>query len=341
MWRLDGIDRFPRLLNLNVGGSFRRLDPLTSLLQLTHLHLTNNGVLDLAPLCRLPALRLLHLSSVEPQTLFALADAPRLHEIVADRCDANKHEAATLQEVLSSWKDEFCLAAPRLLAPLRFALEADDSQNRRRERVEADPWAGNTGMRDSETRWLARCLQLELDKTFGGPSWGSAGFPFLAIHSMEAAERFPEIVEAVRRVLASHRHAKEVFLSVALQDELCGQADDWKDPEEEGWKKERAEWEDFRRQAQEEAELRERTHRLRQLREEGVKIDPTEFEPPPHPAEPEADADDADFDSDEGETHPLGNEYQTYCSVDEQGVYVYENWRAPTERLMRRKVDRR
>ena len=344
--RLDGIERWAQLRNLKLQGTFRNLEPLAKLSRVTHLELNCDQPLDLAPLCRMAELRSFKLTSVQPCELFVLTDAPRLHEVEVSRCEANERELPTLQEVLKPWDGEFLAPTPRPLAPLQFVIEERDEKGHqpRRYGERANRFEGNRGMQGSEDNWLSARLQTALDKAMGGPDWGKASLPFVYIYNIEAVERLPEIVEAVRRVLAECLNKRWVMLHTDLKADW-GKRDkkDWKDPEEEELKREREEWKDFKARQREEAELREREHRLRQLRQEGVKVNPEEFEPEPEPPEVVDEEEDAVDDDpfDEGEPHPLAEENCVYGDICEEGFYLNLYTIEAGERLMGRKADRR
>src|SRR5207247_11076544 len=102
---------------------------------------------------------------------------------------------------------------------LRFVLEERDEKGRqpRSYGERANRFDGNRGMQSSEDNWLAARLQAALDKAMGGPEWGKATLPFVYIYSMEAVERLPEVVEAVRSALAECLNQRWVMLHTDLK----------------------------------------------------------------------------------------------------------------------------
>jgi hypothetical protein len=348
LYRLDGIERWPQVVNLELEGSFRTLQPLTALTRVTHLHIHNDQPLDLAPLCKLPELRSFKLTSLQPQELFVLTDAPQLHEVVVARCEANDREAATLQEVLKPWDDDFLAPQPRSLPSWRLIAEKWGEGNTVAARRNATydlpgTWPGNPAMKSSEEEWLARRLEAALDKQFHGPEWGKVEHGWAKVYNLEAAERLPEIVELIRQLLAQCRHPHCAFVNIDLKAQWHLQDQSWKDPEQEKLERERAEEEDWKIREREEAALREREHRLRQLRQEGAKIDPAEFEPPPDPPEIETGGGtDVLDDDDEDEPHPQNEDYRLFAEVNEDGVFIpdREGDVEVAERLLCRRAER-
>lgn len=340
--RLDGIERWPQVLNLEVEGKFRDLTPLTALTQVTHLHVNTDAPLDLAVLCRMPVLRSFKLTSLQPQEFFALTESPQLHEVGASRCEANDREVATLQEVLPSWDADFLLATPRSLPALEFVVcEQTEWERRCGDSAHAADWDGNRAMQASESAWLERRAQAALDKLFGGMTWGKVEYATVRVIWVEAAERLPEIVAVLRQVLAACRHPHRLTINVDLKALTLPKKPAPPESEEKRLKRERTERKETEARWQEEAELRERDHRLRQLRQEGVKVNPEEFAPSPPPLEvEELDADNAVYDDDEGEPHLLVDDYHLYAAVYEEGVTVHVHHVAVAERLLRQPAKR-
>lgn len=344
LYRLDGIERYRHALNLTLEGEFRTLEPLTAFTRLTHLSLTNDQPLDLAPLCRLPELRVFNLTGVQPQEFFVLTDAPRLREVNASRCEANDREVATLREVLKPW-EEFQQNPPRPLSPLRFVAENRKDTTAATDRLKKwndypDPWPGNKGMHDSEWNWIVRQLQAALDQQFG-KGWGEASQGWVRIYSIEVADQLEKFLHTARQVFAACRYPHHVMFSIDLLADWHLTGKDWKDPEEAQRERDRAEDEDFEIRQREEALLREREHRLRQLRQEGAKINPEEFEAPPDPPKIEtADPDSNVLESDEEEEHPRADEYRLYADINEEGLFVNVQSIETAERLLNRQAER-
>jgi len=337
--RLEGIERYPHLQYLKLEGAFPDLTPVTRLTKLTHLEIRSDAVLNLGVLCRLPELRSLKLQSYQPQEWFVLTDAPKLHAVEAIWCEANEQEVATLQEVLPSWDEDFRLPEPRPLPEPSFvALEQEQWQNQGNPRSEKN-WDGNYEMQCSEHKWLERQMQAALDRLFGH-GWGVACYQQVQVHKLEAAERLPEIVAVVRQVLAACRHPHCLCINIALLAPDLPKKPRPAETEEHRLKREIAEQRAHERRWEEEARLKERQHRLRQLRQEGVRVNPEEFAPEPEaPVVEELDADNEVYD-DEGEPHLLAEQYALYLDVTEQKLAVHMSTVEVAERLLGRKAQR-
>ena len=335
--RLEGIERYPHLQYLKLEGAYPDLTPLTKLTQLTHLELHSDTILNLGVLCRLPELRSLKLLSYQPQEWFVLTEAPKLHAVETAWCEANEQEVATLREVLSSWDEDFRLPEPRPLPEPSFvALEQKQWQQHGNPPNDKN-WDGNYEMQCSERAWLERQMQAALDRLFG-PDWGVACYHQVQVHKLEAAERLPEIVTVVRQALAVCRHPHMTCIHIALRAPALPKNLKPAETEEHRLKRELAERRESERRWEEETRLRERQHRLRQLQQEGVKVNPEEFAPEPEaPVVEELDADNEVYD-DEGEPHLLAEQYALYLEVTEQQLAVHMSTVEVAERLLGRKA---
>jgi hypothetical protein len=343
LYRLDGLERFPRLRNLTVGGNYRSLEPLTHLPALTHLYCATTEPLDLAPLCRLPELRSFNLKTEHPCDLFALTDAPKLRELTTENCDANAREVPTLQAILHSWDEDFLAPQPRPLAPLRYVVETkgrpshgDDGCGK-----PGDKWAGNEGMRHSEAQWFEHRLQAAV-RNFRGDAGGvKVDFgDWLTVNNVEAVHRLPELLEMARRILAECRYRRTLTVRVDFSERDEEPEEEWGDPDEVEAQRAAENRRYWKEQEREEAELREREYRLRQLRQEGVKIDPAEFAPPPPPPEVETEDDEAEEDDDDQVAHAIADEYRMHGYLTEEGFVAHSNWVADCERVLGRKMER-
>jgi hypothetical protein len=364
--RLEGIERYPHLRVLTLCGMFRDLTPLAALHELTHLTLKGNMTRDLTPLTRLPALRKLTVEGDHPQDYLVLADTPLLHEVEAKGCDINQTDLSALHALLSPWSAEFANTEPHPLPPLRFRvlphedyLKFDDDE----EDADARHGGDNYEMQQSERVWLARCLQHRITKVLEDPHWGDVNdCPWVNIHSLEAAERLPEIVRIVRAFLATTRHRFRVHLRVELKAEWHRDPD--KDPELsdavhrqrliEEEVEEQLEWE---RQRRENRDYLARLQELQQLQQEGAEIKPEQFAPPPETEEPEEEADqdgqhldgstapepdevdEGTLWDDESEPHPLAGRLNCWLLVTESQLRASHRDREAAVYFMRRPPD--
>ena len=119
---LSGIERYPSVLNLEIGGEFRDLTPLLALTNVTFLKLTGEYFTDLAPLTRMPSLREIVFVRERPLDLAVLADAPQLRRVEFERCAIIRTELAALNAGLLPEENDFLAEKPRKLAPFKFYL---------------------------------------------------------------------------------------------------------------------------------------------------------------------------------------------------------------------------
>jgi len=340
--RLDGVEKWPRLMELKLTGTFRDLTPLTQLPAVTHLEMWCDSRLNLEVLCRVPALRAFKLWSLQPQEWFGLTDAPHLHEVTTDRCEANAKEVAALQEVLPAWDADFLMPTARPLPALEFIVVDQEQwlQQHRGLPEEVTFWDGNQALIKAEWNWFLGRVQGALDQRLGR-GWGKTEH-MISVEQLEAAERLPEIITVIRELLATRRYPHRATLRIALVAPNLPKKPRPPESAESRLKEEIAEHKDWERRSKEEAELRERAHKLRQLQEEGVKVDPEEFEPEPEPPEvEELDADNETYaDEDEGEPHLLADDYDLHAIVSEDRVVVHFRDVEVAERLMQRPAQR-
>jgi hypothetical protein len=287
-WRLDGIERSPKLLNLEVYGYFDDLTPLLSLSQLTHLTISGGEYESLAPLATLPELRWLKVRRQEPQDYAPLAEAPRLHAIEAEICEVTAMEVATLNAALSSWSEDFGAPSPRPLGPLRLLVGHEKKKPVLLPGVEERSCEENPHMGGSEIGWFVSEVRQRLAGLLGeawgrkGDVYGLRGNCHVTLSRLEDIERIPRIIETLRRLLASCRYKWSFLLivdSMARYERDFWEDDDENKDDEFDAEGERANWEDQKERERERQEFQERAYRYKLKREEGAEIRPEEFAP--------------------------------------------------------------
>ncbi len=345
-WSLDGIEQWTTITNLTLSGNIRDLQPLHQLSQLTHLTLKTDQLRNVQQLVGIPQLRHLLVESEHPVDFSSLTDAARLHEIEVKRCEINKMEIATLNSVLSPWDDEFALATPRTLSPLRIVPVPDKElfKTTKAEAASSAEVETNPGMLVSEAHWIKRKIFSQLKKLLRSDKWGSVEASehghrtsTIQINSLEAAERLSEILQSTREVLAGSKHRWECAVRISLKA-------DWQQnhPElEKSLEKQRLidEHLDWERRQQERKEFLERKHRADLLQQEGIKIKPEDFAAP---EKEEAAEPDEDFEStlaipDEPEPHPLARQLDCFARFTESELIVGNNQRAAVEHFLSHK----
>jgi hypothetical protein len=353
--RLEGIDRWPQLRNLVLGGSLRDLRPLQSLRELTHLTVRSEEVRVVSPLAALPELRRLMVVSEHPIDFSSLAETPRLHEVVMERCEINKMELATLNAVLEPWDEEFAAPQPRRLLPATFC-SSDVRQFPQVPQPEAEFVAtrdADPQLHASECRWFARRLQEKLNQLLGADQWGEVSaseharrVAWLSISQLDAAERLEEIVQATQETLAGTRWPWMVQINVNLDREE--ENNDTASDEETEIRQGVAELQELRARRKEKKEYLERLHRMHLKQQEGSEVNPDEFAPPlealpPEPETPEEHEATPDsivklFEDDC--SHPLAERLFLFGLITEEGLWVSDRTVRAAEHLLGRTLNR-
>ena len=133
---LEGIERYPSVVNLELGGDFTDLGPLAALENVTFLKLTSEHFTDLTPLTRMPKLREIVLVRERPLDLSALTDAPHLRRVDFQRCATMRTELAALNAGLLPEAEDFLAETPRPLGPLPFYLLTKGNEARKKNDME-------------------------------------------------------------------------------------------------------------------------------------------------------------------------------------------------------------
>jgi hypothetical protein len=344
----DGIQRFTKLLNLEIYGYFTDLAPLARLKDLTHLILSGGDYPTLAPLATLPQLRRLIVRLEIPPDFTPLADAPRLHEIGTEATHIVPPELASLNAMFNPWSEEFAAAVPRPLAPLKLFLRDPNSNVRGDNGGVPRDWGDDKEMDQSEARWFAREINRRLTALLG-PGWGQveeygliAGYEQVAIGRPQDFDHVPAVVQCLRELIASARHPWE-FLFMVDSDKWYerNMEDIYSDEGEEfDAERQREEWEDERRQERERREFLERKYRHRLQQELGTPAAPLPPAPPPAAATDEEDTIAAGQDEPPAPPeYDLGTSISLYCTLTEKAVYVHAANRALAEMLLEIKAE--
>jgi len=299
--RLDGIEAFPRLRNLNLETDVRDFTPLTVLGKLTCFTCGGFEPVDVSPLVHLPKLQVatfnaryqFALSAVKPRDFAALAGAPALRELHVLDCPPVEAEVRTLNSLLLPWDDVWLAEKPRPLPPTLRMVVAPWKKHPHDYTIKLVPEDGglpDEGLRESEGRWVGRLVAKTITARLGQADWGKATGSGICrnfsvnIESFAAVEKLPQIIEAMREVITRLRHDYTATFMIALksprleptpaQVELEKRFRDEQD---------QADWE---RRQQEQKEYLERLHRYELKKQLGEAIKPEDFVPPPPTALP-------------------------------------------------------
>jgi hypothetical protein len=328
---LRGIERYSQLLSLSVSGYFEDLSSLASLRRLTHVDLGNGFYNELRPLAQLPELRQVAIRREEPVDCTPLSDAPRLHEVTVEGCPVQLAELAALRAVLPPWDDEFAVP-PRPLKPLRFVVLGPHEIPEDDPAAREEDWGEDAGMRSSESDWFGGMVHRNL-RTLLGESWPSeeGNGSFIRVSAAEHIDRFPEIVECIRKTMATTKYPHMCAILVNPGEEFEGAIRGARHEDEFDADKKRQEWEHLRHRRREEQEYLERAYRCRLRQEQGLPVRPEDFSPPQLESEFEASG---SGDALEADGEDLSLPSGLFVLVSESTVYVYERDRDKAQLLL-------
>ncbi len=336
---LDGLERYPHVVNLTLAGVFRDLRPLMALRELTCLTLHGELFTDLSPLAALPRLREVTMIRERPLDIEPLAAAPALREVSMPRCIILETELGALHAGLPPWSEDFLNPEPRELPPMRwFSYEPQHDESAiinsygATANPRADRYKGDPALRAAEGRWLHAEVRRRLNGLLG-EGWDVTQSQYgINIQRYQDVQRLAEVVKCLRRFSADCLDPVHYTINVEPHGDLS--EDPWlrrrkRRPGSLDWldtgttlDEELRDREDYRRTREEHLRRLEREHRHEILRQQGHAIDPKEFSPPtgidglgapepiPEPEETEDDAPSgaasAEFDTNEGDDEDAG-----------------------------------
>lgn len=344
--RLDGLERYATIQHLKLRGRFSNLRPLASLTNLTHLELWSDHLDDLSPLAGLPELRWLSIRTERPLDVYSLTSSPKLHEVVLKGCEANERELPILNAALRPWDEEFLSPEPRPLPPLRFTTRPKDwhQSEEAKAQVQANlrEAAQNLKLRETENKWQSQRIDAVVRKMFPDVEFDPITGPHLHLYDMEFAIKLPELIDAVRRVMATFRRPIELSLIVRTEGRMIdvsmfrsGPRTEADEIEEERQDRERRKREEIERSKFLEAEARLRVQRLK-----GGPVNPADFAVQPEETPSEEPPDDDDDDINDFLHEPVEH-VAIWGAFTESTVYINDKpeFVRDAEKLMRRKID--
>ncbi len=296
---LRGIGRFPKLKHLRIAGPVRDFGDIAELKHLSCLDVqTQNGwPTDVTPLTNLPELLWVNFAGEIPRNYWPLTNAPRLCEVEL-QCPSLRElsvrlDVQAINAVLRPWDEEFHLPELRPRQRLRFiavGCGGDMSVLPRNTEAQKPDYLAHPKLFHLELKWMYHRAQEVLarfdamvEPRHSGPCENTQARSLsLEIQTFAAAHRFPEILEALREMMAASPHdwSFHIWMNLRITKlELTPQQkkwlekiesdneSDWDDDSHEYWKK-----------TQE--HLIETQFRLRTSKEEGETPNPEDFEPP-------------------------------------------------------------
>jgi hypothetical protein len=359
---LEGIERYPSAVNVELSGRFADLTPLAGMTNITALTLTGEIFRDLRPLAAMAGLRELRLVRERAIDLSPLADCPQLRRVEMQRCAMMRTELAALNAGLLPEAADFEVEPPRAVGPLvfytskenkpaaKFFHERTVAAQQQRERF----YDGDAAFRAAETRFLIEQLQPRLDRLLGR-GWGFQGNCYLvSLKRFQDTMRVLEVIQLLREQSARMRFPCNFLLQVEPHGDMSEDLEEMierekKEASEDYWTAELNSPEAVLQENEEWRELKERRYEylkrehLLQLR--GDEVDPellslgkeaAEREPTPEP-EPEF-AGPSISDEDDGgvaiaqpppappEAENLGEELAFYLDVYEDCIVANSHW---------------
>lgn len=295
---LRGISRFPELRHLKIGGPLRDFGDIGALKQLSCLEVdTMHGwPRDVSPLTALPELLWACFGGDIPRNYWPMTQAPRLHELVVSGVPSVKLEVDAINAALPPWDEVFSLAELRPRPPLRFvavAFGGDTSVLPRHCETPGADFLKHPKLFHLEVCWMHRRALAAAQKAAGDAA--AIRLPFSPPHeiswarschvelqTIEALQRLPAIVEALREAMASSPHPWLFCVSSNLritEMEMTEQQRKWLRQIEE----QSSHWDDdidIERYRKTQSHLIETQFRLRMSQEEHEEPDPEDFVPP-------------------------------------------------------------
>lgn len=345
---LDGIERFPHLLNLEIYGFLPDVTPLAANVALTHLYLSGVQYSDLSPLIAMRNLCRITLRNEFPPDLAPLTELPRLHEIIVKSEAIVPPELATLNALCAPWEDEFCCDPPRQLPPLRLIVVG---KRKKDYKAKADSggiprdFGDDHEMAISESIWFVRQLNRRITRILG-KGWGAEsesgaaaahnrGHLYINIRRQRDLDHLPAVVRTLRQLIATSRYRWHLDVLVEPLAEYERDLDEIEDDEEEETfdaDREREEWEYRHQRQRERHEYLRRRYQSRLCEELGVEPVPAPSAAPPPPQEHTESKDPAP-------TYDLDTDLTLYFTLTEKAVVIGERDRGLAEMLLEMKAE--
>jgi hypothetical protein len=213
---LEGIERYPTVLNVEIGGHFRDLSPLLQTPNATAVVLTGEQFHDLSPLLRMPKLREVMFRRERPLDLAPLSEAPHLRRVEYERCAFIRTELTALNAALIPEETDFLAEEPRPLPPAKFCLVPGNNEAAKKfvvdritevEEMRTKSYDGDAALATAEMRSALYVVQARLDALLGRgwgltSSWGK-GRMHLNFKRYKDTTRIREIIQLVREFSAA------------------------------------------------------------------------------------------------------------------------------------------
>jgi hypothetical protein len=244
---LEGIERYPSVVNLELAGPFQDLAPLAAMTNITAVTLTGEFFRDLTPLAAMPKLRELRFVRERAIDLSPLADCPQLRRVAMERCGMMRTEVAALNAGLLPEGPDFEAEKPRELGPLKFFTISKENvaagkffHARYLEFIEVRErfYDGDAAFAAAETRVAQAAIQERLDQLLGR-GWGLlnwhsfvGGYGMFGLKRFADTSRVREVIQVLREHSARSRFPWHFILSVEPHGDMSEDLEERKAREE-------------------------------------------------------------------------------------------------------------
>jgi hypothetical protein len=301
---LQGIARFRELRSLEVAGPLRDWGDIAELPHLMCLEVNTHcgWPRNVAPLAAAPELRWVRFGGEMPRNYWPLAGAPKLCALEAHQAKAITLDVEAINAALTPWDKVFACTPPRVLPPLRFV--SADPRAIPQPGPEPDPdYVDCPAVFLQELQWMYRRAMKMVDALVDEDGAMSGGYApsgtcmhrhlQTGISSQAAADRLPEVIEALRQAMAASPHQWYFSFAICLtvpRHKWGPDRQQWWDKLQAGWRSEEDEEESLRKWQLQQKHIIESNFRKRTAEEEGEAPDPEDLEPPeeirPRPYQP-------------------------------------------------------
>ncbi len=234
---LEGIERYQRVVNLDVEGCFRDLTPLATMDNITAVTLRSEQFHDLRPLAEMKRLREIKFVREWPLDLSPLADCAQLRRVEIEHCAMMRMEVAALNAGLLPEAIDFQAEKPRPLGPLKFyrlmkgnAEGAEAFFRERQLKFEAERekfYDGDLAFQNAEKRSFAAAMQAKFDALLGR-GWGLFNLPYVSVKRFQDTSRTQEFVQLVREYSAQCRWPQPVTFIIEPHGDMSEDLEEMK-----------------------------------------------------------------------------------------------------------------
>ncbi len=291
---LTGISRFSELRSLEIGGPLRGWGDVAALPNLKCLEVGTicGWPRDVAPLAAARELRWLRFTGEMPRNYWPLTGAPKLCELEVNSCKSVELDVQAINAALTSWDVVFGCTPPRLIPPLLF-VSAHPRDVPRMPETPHEDCKDSPVVFQRELSWMFRKTAKAVDDLMGEDNASCRlSYPgsftvqrviSTGISTIEAAQRLPEVLDALRRAMAESPHEWHFHFCISLKvprHKWGPERQRWWDKLQVGWDDEEDSDESVRKWKLRQSHLIESNFRVRTAEEDGETPDPEDLRPP-------------------------------------------------------------